>query len=195
MKLQILIPTTPLRQEKFQRLVDCLKPQLTKDVEVLVRYNNFEMTIGELREDMVKSVTAEYMCFIDDDDLVPEYYIEKILPLLDGVDYVGFRMQMGNETRIFHSLRWDGWYENGDGYFRKVTYLNPIKTKIAKQFKNDPENMEDRSWHDQLSPRTKTEHYIEEIMYYYLQGESVWNRTEQADYKKPIKLPKGFKYI
>lgn len=192
---QILVPTTPVRQDKFQRLVDCLSPQLTKDVEVLVCYNNFERTIGQLREDMVKKVTAEYMNFIDDDDLVPDNYVETILPLLDGVDYVGFRMKMGSEDRIFHTLRNERWEENGEGYFRRVTYLNPLKTTIAKQFKNDPTNAEDRSWHDQLSPRTKTEHYIEDIMYYYLQGESVWHRTEPEAWKEPIELPKGFRYV
>jgi hypothetical protein len=171
----ILVATLGQRGERFRRLLDGLLPQLEPhagQVTVTALWNNGERTIGEYRQALLESATSTYVSFVDDDDEVPSYFVDKIVPLLDGtVDYVGWRMQCwidGRKLRpTYHSIRYSRWYDDRRGYYRHVSHLNPIRTELARlgDFRRDwPEDI---SWVNQVRPFVKTEHYVGDVMYHY----------------------------
>lgn len=208
MKWSILIPTVVNRAEKFQRLVDALAPQVEKykgDIEVVVFWNNYERELSELRQLMIETATAEYTNFIDDDDSVTPDYCDKIYPLLDGVDYIGFRVAFyqNNEKQkqVVHSLTCEGWLDNAEGYFRRGTLINPTKRELMLKagFKNADYRKgipEDTTYATNVDPLLKTEHFIEDEVHIYMPTDDhAWRNftPRQGDWKRPT-LPKYFRF-
>ncbi|HEX6685761.1 MAG TPA: glycosyltransferase [Candidatus Limnocylindrales bacterium] len=179
----ILIATIGERRELFARLLDVLLPQVERHdgrVNVLAYYNNGEPSLPEIRQRMVEATTADYLCCIDDDDLVPDHYVADILTALESKpDYVGFQVQCyqdGEPTAIaYHSLKHDGWRNEADAYYRDLSHLNPIRTSLAQQvsFRRTRQGRpEDREWVAQLRGRVKTEVFIDKVMYLYFYSTS-----------------------
>lgn len=177
MKLSILIATLNRRQEKLRDLLTDLMPQVERyanQIEVVIYPNNGELTIGEYRQTLLNEAKGEYICFVDDDDHLPSYYCAEIMKALSkSPDYVGFKVQLTNNDierpPAIHSLRYPGWFQDEQGYYRGVTHLNPIKRTLA--LKGDYTQMiaggEDEGWARQVTPFVKTEEYIDKFMYYY----------------------------
>jgi hypothetical protein len=184
MKWSILIATLARREDKLGLLLADLAPQIDKaggQVEIVAYRNNGEHPLAHIRQSLVESAVGEYISFVDDDDRVPEYYVSEVLPLLDGVDYIGFRMQAYLDgvpyKPTFHSLRYAGWSEDADGFYRDTSHLNPVRTVLARQCdfrRTDPP--EDVAWADQLRDLAITEHYIDRVMYHYYSSahDSAW---------------------
>lgn len=208
MRWQIFIPTVVDRGEKFQRLCDVLAPQVEKyhgDIEVVVLWNNYEHELSELRQMMIEDATAEYVNFIDDDDLVSEDYCDQIYPLLDGVDYIGFRVafyQEGQKQKpVIHSLTCEGWSDNGEGFYRRGTLINPVKRTIMLKtgFKDSDYRKgipEDTTYATNVDKYLKTEHFVDKEIHIYLPTDNhAWSKFEQAvgDFTRPA-LPKYFRY-
>lgn len=198
----ILIATTGRREERFKKLLKLLLPQTNyKDIEVIAYWNNGELPLANIRQALINSAQGEYISFIDDDDEIPKDYCNTIYPLLDGVDYIGFRLQLyhnGEKMRpTFHSLKYSNWSEDEKGYYRNISHLNPIKRNIVLRIPFVAENQvpEDADWSQRIAPYVKTQHYIKKIMYYYYHNteDSLWHGEFQnhQDYKRPnIKHPK-----
>lgn len=171
-RLSILIATIGRRNEKFQGLLKELLTQAEgKPVEIVAYWNNGEASIGDIRQDLLKEAEGEYVCFIDDDDGIPDYYIPEILMAL-GKDYVGFEVELFEKDqkmpRVFHSIKYGIWHQDDEGYYRGVTHLNPIKRKLALKGKfNKAGSGEDEWWAVKVTPHVRTENYINKIMYYY----------------------------
>lgn len=170
-KWTIAILTIPERAQDFVRIKAMLDYQIAdhRGIEVLVA-DQKKMSIGEKRQWCLDNATGEYFNFIDDDDLIAHDYIDTILPLLDGqVDYIGFQLQHysdGSKSKpTYHSLKHDDWWEDGDGYYRNVSHLNPIKLSIAREGRFDRDYAEDYSWAMQVKPETQK--YIDKPMYFY----------------------------
>lgn len=194
----ILIATIGQRENRFKRLLNLLIPQISPHngrVRITALWNNGERPLAEVRQDLLESASLEYVSFIDDDDIIPEYYVDEVSSKLDGVHYIGWRMQCimngRNLKPTFHSLRYDHWWDDKYGYYRDVSHLNPIRTDLAKLAdfrKTQPP--EDVSWADQLRGKLKTEHYIDKIMYYYHSStvDSTWRhgRVKPGNYHRPI---------
>lgn len=208
MKWQILIPTVVDREEQFKRLVDTLAPQVEKykgDIEVIVYWNNYETELSRLRQKMIEYATAEYTNFIDDDDLVSEDYCDKIYPLLDGVDYIGFRVAFyqnsQKQKQVVHSLTCEGWFDNQDGFYRRGTLINPTKRTLMLKagFKDSDYKKdipEDVTYAKKVDKLLKTEHFIEDEVHIYLPTDHhAWSHFDSVDgdWKRP-KLPKYFKF-
>lgn len=81
-KLEILIPTLKSRSGLLSRLLNILKPQLTPEVRILTDCDDGQVSIGEKRNRLLSHATADYVCFVDDDDTVSEDYVAS---LLDGI--------------------------------------------------------------------------------------------------------------
>lgn len=178
-KLSILIPTITEREEQYDSLYSELIMQIGNniDIEICPLKDNREMSIGEKRNKLLEMAKGEYVAFVDDDDAVSENYIALLLQAVEsgcdcaslkGVYYVD-----GVKDGVFeHSLKYDKW-ETVDGeikYLRFPNHLNCIKSSIAKQFKFPEKNFsEDFDWSTELhkSGLLKTEHYIDEVIYYY----------------------------
>jgi glycosyltransferase involved in cell wall biosynthesis len=170
----ICIATVPARKDRLSRLMAVLQPQVDKyqdEIEVLIFFNNFEYSLGYLRQCLIEEAKGEYVCHIDDDDLVPEDYCDTIFPLLDGVDYIGFKVKYidgGKQMKpVYHSLKYPIWYEDDAGYYRGVTHLNPLKTELAlaSGFPVEFNIGEDAEWAKHVL--AKTEHFIDREMYIY----------------------------
>lgn len=165
----IAILTIPERKTDLTRIRGILKYQIGSrdDIEVLIADQDWG--IGKKRQWCLNNAAGKYICFVDDDDLVAHDYIDTIYPLLDGVDYVGFQVQHylnGHKSKpTYHSLKYDGWSDDAEGFYRDVSHLNPMLTEIARQGRFDRDYGEDKAWAEQVHP--KTEHYIDRVMYGY----------------------------
>lgn len=186
-KWSILICTVGQREERFKQLLKKLMPQVKKyagEIEVLAYWNNAERPLGEIRQALVEEARGDYISFVDDDDMVPNYYCRKVMEAVqEDVDYVGWRMQLyhnGEKMRpTFHSLRYDRWSEDENGYYRNISHLNPIKREIALKASfvlSEKGVAEDVPWTEKVAPHVKTEAYIEDVMYLYqhTSTDSVW---------------------
>lgn len=183
MKLSVLICTLPERSKMLDSLCKNLylqKSLYDDDIEILACKTN--KTIGEKRNELLQDAYGEYVCFIDDDDEVSANYIDLLMEGINkGVDCCslkGVYSVDGLTDGVFeHSLKYKQWWTNGIydppcdvKYERYPNHLNCIRADIAKQFKFPEKNFgEDYDWSKQLhkSGLLKTEHYIEQPIYFY----------------------------
>lgn len=172
----ILIATLGQRQERFQRLLQFLLPQVEEAsgrVNVLAYWNNGERPLAEVRQALVDDADGTFVSFVDDDDLVAATYVPRILAAMnDGIDYVGFRLQCyvdGAPLKpTYHSLKYPQWYDDERGFYRDVSHLNPVRRELALKAdfrKTTPP--EDVAWADQLRGILKTENFVNDVMYQY----------------------------
>lgn len=208
-KWNILIATLGQRKDKFKRLIDILMPQVDKyDGEVIVTalWNNGEHSLSHVRQSLMESSRGEYTSFIDDDDILPHYFVDEVMERLDGVDYIGWRMQAYSDgyplKPTFHSLRYDHWWDDANGYYRDISHLNPVRRQLALQadFRRTTPP-EDVAWCDQMRGLVLTEHYIDRVMYEYYASstDSTWapgavTRPTRGFYSKLDVFSQNFSY-
>ncbi|MBO0676796.1 glycosyltransferase [Mycolicibacterium sp. S2-37] len=170
MKWTIAICTVREREGLLLRLLNVLEPQLYDDIEVIIADQDWPLATK--RQWCLDMANGEYFNFIDDDDLIPVNYVDRIYPLLDGVDYIGFQVQFyynGDPWKpTYHSLRYGTHCIKADehAFYRGVSHLNPIRTEIAREGTYFGGYGEDNRWSEQVNP--VTEHYIDQVMYHYL---------------------------
>ena len=177
----IMVPTIGERRHLFERLMGVLLPQLDAHagrVRVLARFSNGAPRLTQIRQEMVLATDAEYVSCVDDDDLVPEYFVDEVVSALASrPDYVGWDVQCysdGFPTAIsHHSLKYGKWWNEDNKYFRDISHLNPIRTELARLAdfrKTKLGQAEDRAWVAQLrrTGRVRSEVTIPRIMYHYL---------------------------
>lgn len=180
----ILVPTLGQREHLLTRLLDVLLPQLDEHegrVRVLAWRNNGLPSISEIRDTLLASAGTDYVSFVDDDDLVPEYYVAEIVnALVTRPDHVGFKLEYTTDDEhreiVEHSLRWGKWGRTSEGQlFRDVTHIDPIRTDLAlrSRFSVRPGRAEDRVWVKRVRPFLTTEVYIDKIMYHYIYREDI----------------------
>lgn len=214
MKLSILIPTTPDREEFFKSISRQVRSQAHgfctseylpygNDSSVQIhRHSNAESelitfcdskkySIGHKRNELLRLANGEYSAFIDDDDRISDNYFKLLFEGIEkGVDCCSLKgviTEDGKRPFIFeHSLKYKeyktneevvmdldmiGWNQhNKVKYERYPNHLNCIKSSIAKQFKFPEKNHgEDTDWATQIFKAgvLKSEHYINEFLYYY----------------------------
>jgi glycosyltransferase involved in cell wall biosynthesis len=177
--LSLLIPTLPQRRESFNRLMKQLHDQICDEVEI-ISWNAVQPSIGGKRNALLTWARGKYVAMIDDDDRVSDNYISLLMEgIKKDVDCCSLKGEYsvdGKFDGIFeHSLRYKAWYTNTEDdamikYERTINHLNCVKSAIAKQFKFPEINFgEDHDWSKRLheSGLLKTEHYIDEVLYFY----------------------------
>lgn len=173
-KLSILISTLVERKQCFERLLTLIEPQLTSDVELLVDVDNREVTLGAKRQRIIEKASGDYIVFVDDDDVIPGYYVSEILKAIEGKpDCVGINGIITTNAidpkPFYHSIKYDTWFEDEKGFYRCPNHLNPIKREIVLQVGfNDIAYGEDFDYSTRMVGNLHTETYIEKCMYYYL---------------------------
>lgn len=178
-KLSILICSIKQRQALLQRLLAVLQKQQTEGVEILTEIDDGKTKIGRKRNNLLDRAKGNYVCFIDDDDLVAEDYVSKILEAIqsnpDCCSLEGIYTVDGkNPTKFIHSFEYKKWetvVENGKTvYLRCPNHLNAIKSELAVKTRfNDVLNQgEDRDFSERLLPLLKKESKIEGNIYQYL---------------------------
>lgn len=138
----IAVLTIPERKQLLERLMARLKPQLNDQVELKI-YPDTIATVGAKRQKALDECKTSYINFIDDDDLVPAYYVSKLLDKLKYLpDGVGFRGIITSNNikpvEFVHraGLKYiDKVFRSSDCYIfhRPLNHLNPVKTEIAQQ--------------------------------------------------------------
>lgn len=195
MKISILIPTIPSRESSLNNLLKILLPQMStftssKDYDnniTILKYHNFDVeiivcsdekkiTTGEKRNCLLKIAKGKYVIYIDDDDEVPNYYINELKKACDldsDCFAINGKMTTDGQKEIKWRLSKD--YdnvtikENGvDVYLRKTNHITGVKRELAllAPFPNKS-NAEDKGYSDTLNPFLKTEYKIELPMYHY----------------------------
>jgi hypothetical protein len=173
---EVLIPTMPGREFMLSQLMAALEPQFAKWPTATFTADWGEGSIGAKRQRMITTSKAEYVAFVDDDDMIAPDYIDRIMPCLESrPDCVGITMHVkmdGNDwhpSPIFrHSLRFrenTGWSHND----RTPHHLCPLKREIAVRSRF-PDLMwgEDYNFALGILPHLKTEEWSgDEPLYFY----------------------------
>jgi glycosyltransferase involved in cell wall biosynthesis len=180
MKLSILIPTLESRKEKMRKLryklywyIGVLRGY-GAGIEVLEELDNGELSVGAKRQKLLERAQGDYICFIDDDDMVPDDYVEKVLKAIetepDCCSLTGeLHWPNGGIERFEHSIKHDKWEKKDNVYLRYPNHLNAVKRELALQtgFK-DMGHGEDRDYSDRLKPLLQSEAEIEGVIYHYM---------------------------
>ena len=183
-KLSILICTLPSRIIVFEKLRSKLISQakannLEDHIEILSNADE-SISIGNKRNLLLKESKGLYVCFIDDDDDIADYYIEELSKVVesdkDCASLKGIITWDGERPEIFeHSIKYQSYKNDLKNqevvYERYPNHLNCIKSDIAKQIAFTDKNFsEDTDYADMLfaSGLIKTEFTIDKILYYYL---------------------------
>jgi hypothetical protein len=181
----ILIPTLSERQVLFERLLSALLPQTEAHrgrVLVTAWLNDGKPSLPKIRQTLIETAATDYVCFVDDDDLVSPDYVSSIMTALESrPDYVGFQVQCysnGTPTAVaYHSLAHGKWTNTPGRHLRDISHINPIRTALARKadFEKTRKGMpEDRAWAEQLrrSKVLRSEVVIDRILYHYLYSTS-----------------------
>lgn len=178
MTLDILIPTLPDRRITLNALRTHLEMQIgDKPIQVVTNLRGREISIGAKRQMMIENSTADFIVFIDDDDMVTHDYVEKVYSAIQtNPDVVGLNGYMTtnrqNPESWSISTRYD-WSENVDGfrYVRYPNHLAPIKREHAlKAGFPDIKHGEDYEYSMRLKRNgdLKKEFMIDENLYHYI---------------------------
>lgn len=119
-----------------------LQPQLTSDVRVLVLTDGGQATVGAKRQRLIREATAEWVSFVDDDDMVPTDHVARILEVqTKAADIIGFRLNYYSDGSragyAVHSYDATGWPAPPDvqrgwkRFDRLPNHLNPVRRSIA----------------------------------------------------------------
>lgn len=169
----ILIATLASRDAKFAALMATLLPQAegAGDVEVIACHNNGERPLGDIRQALLMAATGAYVSFLDDDDGIPPYFVQAMIPALQaGPDAVGFWMEYHEGGRFvansYHSLRHEP-HDTAGGFYRDLTHQQPVRTELARKGDFRDGWPEDGAWRKKVRPLLATEVYIDKCMYWY----------------------------
>lgn len=195
--LSILIPITPDRMELVKTLLvripvynhakaeyleadgKCRYLRLFSDIhnhEIIFSMDQKQTPLGQKREWLYKKANGEYSWQIDSDDIINQEAVELVLEAIEREhpDCVTFEelCLMGRDVfKSNHSLIYQDWAENTDGYdyVRTPFYKNVIKTTIAQSepFEKEMRFGEDHEWSKRLKPHLKTEVHIPKQLYIY----------------------------
>lgn len=182
-KLSLLVCSLENREQYLNRLISILQPQLNEytDVEMRIFLDDGRHSIGAKRNSLLMSANGEYVCFIDDDDIVSNNYVQLIMNAIESSpDVVGIHL-LHYEDGIhkgltYHSLKYDHWWDeqNPDNsslrnYYRNPNHLNPVRKELALRAMFPDINMgEDKSYSMRLLKYLHTEEYIDSPIYTYL---------------------------
>lgn len=144
MKLSILIVSHVNRGPLLGRLLDHIHSQKynPKDVEILVRQNDDVLYRGQDRNKLIDMAKGDYCVFVDDDDVVANDYIDRVLETIkEEPDICGITGEVisliSNEKRQFVlSTKYAELFSlphKDKEYHRYASHLCPIRTNIIRR--------------------------------------------------------------
>lgn len=199
----ILICSIPHRQDTLHLLLEELDSQMqTPQVGVRICYDNLQSGYGSKCNALLHSSRAEYVSFIDDDDMVAPDFIPMVLAALDTrPDYVGFPVQFTSDgvvvTPVEHSLRWGCWQDLPQMLRRDITQFNPIRREVALLGQWTGGYGAEREWANGVrdSGKCTEEVWIDRPMYYYQHRSTDTFLTSRYPYSGPVPLLPGYPWL
>jgi glycosyltransferase involved in cell wall biosynthesis len=171
--LSILICTLEERKTEFlTRVLSILQPQIIdRDVEIVILTDNGEIPIGTKRNLALDSANGKYVCFIDDDDIVSDGYVDLVL----------LKSKEDSDVIVFNGIvTTNGWdirlakqgmeYEYGEidnVYYRLPNHLAIHKKETINERFMDVRTGEDDEWAQRRLKEIKTQSRIDGIIYHY----------------------------
>lgn len=184
-QLSILIPTIPEREKQLKNLLEIIKGQYTPEIEFVIDDRpKGSVSIGAKREALYHKARGIYSVQVDDDDTIPEYFVEECLSNL-GADCIGYKEHCTMDGEVQDSvisITNKRWYSINKTHFRTPHFKTPILTNICRKV-----GVADKSWgedHDfakRVFPLLQTEKFIPRIMYYYT-GTSLTSQQKKERY-------------
>jgi len=186
MKLSILIPTIPERANKLNALVSNLNLQIDilnnihpslGVVQILIddskKFIEGGVTVGEKRNSLVQKAKGDYVCFLDDDDQVPNNYIEELIrATYKNTDIITFKSLFKCDT-YWGIADMSIQNKNAEAtplnqFKRNAWHVCPVRRTIAQKYKFPfKNNAEDWQWMEQVLSEVKSECKIDMILHQY----------------------------
>jgi len=145
--LSVLMPTLVRREELFLKLAGKIISQaeaVDEPVEVVGLQNTGERSLAEYREMLLRDARGTFLCFVDDDDDVPDIYVHQItraLTVNPDADVLSWIQDSTNlQARItlfglqYLGAPWPPVTVNGElTYLRVLSHMQPIRSEVARQ--------------------------------------------------------------
>ncbi len=180
--LSILIASLGSRSHLLRRVHKQLDDQRLPSVELLIDVDDGQMIVGTKRRNLLHKATGDYVCFIDDDDLIHPQYVALILEALAGKpDCVGFYVARYVDgvfagvqvNSLTHRTYWHGPLPMVNRpdltiWHRTPNHLSPVRREIALAAGFPPlQRGEDSAYAARIYRKLKSEAFIEEFLYEY----------------------------
>ena len=145
-------------------------------VKIALEVDDGEATVGGKRQKIINECSTEYLCFVDDDDLVDPNYLKSLLKgLKDKPDCVTFKGIVTTDEKnpeLFRlSLHYPvgAWSQDVQGtHMRTPNHLCPMKVELMRQVAyRDITSYEDALWGMWIHPLLHSQCHIDEVLYYY----------------------------
>jgi glycosyltransferase involved in cell wall biosynthesis len=196
MLLSVLMPA--LAKRSWQVLLSELRDQSAEypgRVEILHEVDNGSATSGIKRQRLLTRAKGEYVCYVDDDDVVAPYYITALLnACITGVDVITFNMMFHHwlDRKEVSTEVWRlGLYEDDRQQGRmSANHLCAWRRDIARRVSWSPRlgYGDDQLWYGPLmaSGLINTTIHIDEVLYDYMYDiqTSVNQRLDRVDYSR-----------
>ncbi len=142
--------------------------------------DNRVQSVGEKRQNLLNMAHGEYIMYLDDDDKVPEDFLETVLPELTGVDAVTFnhKAMINGKRYIISDSIYHPDEQLHDGIVKRKPLCHSIwRREVAKRSKfKDISYGEDMRWATQLNPENETK--IDKVLHTYVYDD---NATATAE--------------
>lgn len=202
-ELEVMILTQRSRSTFLNQLFQVLRPQLNaSDGRAVASVRQFDhtMSLGENREAMRRAAVGEYICFVDDDDLVARNYVSEILKAATWrPDQITFEVQvllgddLATAVTIYQSLAYSGWRTDTStfNHYRDISHLCPMRRELALKVPMSGGIGEDYQWAKAMRDLdvVNTEQNIPAPPLYYY-----WLRSRRHDALDPLR-PKRLKLL
>jgi glycosyltransferase involved in cell wall biosynthesis len=193
-QLSILVTNVTKRVDLIYDIVKNLEKQAEGlSVDIMYLGDNQSMSVGKKRNVMINAADGLYVCFIDDDDPIHPEFVKKIYEgTKTGVDVVNYMVEYsdGTITRpVKYSLKYKRDQNTETEFLRIPNHLMAVKKKHAiNAGYRDLIWGEDADYAKRLLPYLKTEHNINEILYWYKYNAetSTGQRNHRRQHARPI---------
>lgn len=157
--------------------MNILQPQVnrfTGQVEIKINDAGRGMTTGRKRNELIALSSGEYFVQIDDDDVVPVYYVDELMKAIasspDVVTFCGYMTTNGQNRENFVIQLGEAYEKRKGVYFRFPNHLCCYKRSVVAHVKfPNVTHTEDYQWAVEVKRQRllKKEVHIDKDMYHY----------------------------
>jgi len=177
-ELSILIPTLPARIDEYYSLMKNLMNQIKMNnlqhrVQILSFCDTKDISVGEKRNILLRNSNGKYICFVDDDDVLSQDYVIKIINAIqsgaDVITFCGDYVENEKNTPFSISMVHRGNFNEANMLYRLPNHLCPIKREIALSCLFSNKNFgEDSDYAEKINQYIKNEYHLQDKLYFYM---------------------------